>query len=307
VGHTDGPRPGVSKVRSMPEHAAFLIAGDLRSIVGDDTDHGYGRDQHSGLWYLASTHDRRNVVAGGASILAFSHHRGSHPTIRTLEDGAVELRKDAAPENDHVATRGVYRLVAPHYVDYEMTARQERPGERPASPFPMSWCCYMESPTIPGIHFLEEGRWRYHYDTVHGQAATVFAAGMPDERRHRVPDGEEPWDGRRPFNRSDSGYSYDHPFYFGIIRDMIFVLMADPLPGLRFFMSPSGGGPAIVPGARNPAWDLELDDPFADGPQVTLGIRIAYRRLERTAEQPNGYAADIAWNEYVRFRDERGR
>ena len=36
----------------MSEPCYFISAGELRAIVGDDTDHGGGRDEHSGVWFL---------------------------------------------------------------------------------------------------------------------------------------------------------------------------------------------------------------------------------------------------------------
>ena len=41
----------------MSEPCYFISAGELRAIIGDDTDHGAGQDQHSGVWFLTSIKD----------------------------------------------------------------------------------------------------------------------------------------------------------------------------------------------------------------------------------------------------------
>ena len=48
----------------MSEHCYFISAGELRAIVGDDTDHGGGRDEHSGVWFLTSN---KGPAYGGVS------------------------------------------------------------------------------------------------------------------------------------------------------------------------------------------------------------------------------------------------
>ena len=199
------PQDASLKPYGRREHCYFLSRGELRAIVGDETDHGYGVDQHSGVWFLASSADRRNIVAGGASILVFSHHRGTHPAIRRVENG-VELTNVASRDNNYVSTRSVYRLAAPHYLDYELRARQELGSDSEAADRPMNWCCYMESPSVPGIHFLDGGRWRYHLDTVHGLASSILPKS--DDRlvgaASTSTDGR--WDGTRSFDASESGY-----------------------------------------------------------------------------------------------------
>ena len=123
----------------------------------------------------------------------------------------------------------------------------------------------------------------------------------------------EPWgqelattflEGERNFSHSDSGRTFDYPFYFGMIRGMMFQIMADDYPGFRFFISPSGAGQSILPGQNSPAWDfawetggLRVDEP------VSLHVRVVYKRPEKTEAVPNGYAADHAWMEFRRFRE----
>ena len=289
----------------MSEHCHFISAGELRAIVGDDTDHGGGRDEHSGVWFLTSIKDRHTAVSQGNGILLFGHHRGTRPQVRRLDETSVELFKEAGKANNHVETRGTYRLVAPHYIDYEMMATA-RSGHRSHDRTSFSWCCYMNSPAEKGIHFVEKGLWTYFFNPVHGQGAMVFPTDL--DAAEREPWGREPataiLDGQRNFSHSDSGRTFDYPFYFGMIRGMMFQIMADDYPGFRFFISPSGAGQSLLPDQSSPAWDFawETDGLRVDEP-VSLHVRVVYKRPEKTDAVPNGYAADHAWMEFQRFRE----
>ncbi|MSS73974.1 MAG: hypothetical protein EXS64_21185 [Candidatus Latescibacteria bacterium] len=289
----------------MSEHCYFISAGELRAIVGDDTDHGAGQDQHSGIWFLTSVKEKHTAVSQGNGVLLFGGHRGTKPSIRRVDEVTVELFKEATDRNNFVETQGTYRLVAPYYIDYEMTATA-KPGHRAQARTSFSWCCYVNSPMDGGIHFIEKGIWTYYYSPVHGQGAMIFPTDLPLE-------GREAWgregvttllDGKRGFHHSDSGHTFDHPFYFGMIRGMMFQIMADDDLGFRFFLSPSGAGQSVIPGKSSPAWDFawEVDALKMDEPR-TLRVRVAYMRPEATEAVPNGYAADHAWIEYQKFRE----
>ncbi len=289
----------------MSEHCYFISAGELRAIVGDDTDHGAGQDQHSGVWFLTSVKDKHTAVSQGNGLLLFGHHRGTRPSVRRLDAVRVELFKEACEANNFVETRGTYRLLEPHYIDYEMTATA-RSGHRPQDRTSFGWCCYVNSPMEKGIHFIEKGLWTYYYNPVHGQGAMVFPTDLDVA-------GREAWgqdvataflDGRRTFSYSDSGHTFDYPFYFGMIRGMMFQIMADDYPGFRFYLSPSGAGQSLLPGQSSPAWDFawEVDELSEDEPE-TLHVRVVYKRPESTEAIPNGYAADHAWMEFQRFRE----
>jgi hypothetical protein len=135
----------------------------------------------------------------------------------------------------------------------------------------------------------------------------VFPTDLDVEQR-------EPWgrsavsevlDGKRNFSQSDSGRTFDYPFYFGMIRSMMFLIMADDYLGFRFFLSPSGAGASLVPGESSPAWDFEweVDQLEVDEPRV-LHVGVVYKRPTVTEEVPNGYAGDHAWLEFQAFREQ---
>ena len=140
----------------MSEHCYFMSAGELRAIVGDDTDHGAGRDEHSGVWFLTSTKDRHTAVSQGNGILLFGHHRGTRPSVRRVNDVSVELFKEACEANNHVETRGTYRLVAPH--DIELRDDGHRPVRAPvAGPHVIQLVLLCKFTNRQGNPFYREG------------------------------------------------------------------------------------------------------------------------------------------------------
>ena len=292
--------PLTSKNKS---HCFFLSAGKLRAIFGDQTDHGAGKDMHSGIWYLVNIDTRVNLVAPGNSILLLGAHRGTCPEISCLDNGTIELFKPGTDDNNHLATRGTYALTEPHYVDYTLEVTAEK-DFTPSADSAQIWCCYMNTPRQGGIHFLENGLWRYYFNPVHGQGAMLWPTSLPRERREpwANPAIENVFDGTRWFYESDSGHTFDYPFYFGEIHDLMFLIMLDRYEDVRFFISPTGGGPGYINRERTcPAWDIYWRLPAMQaGEKKQIHIRLAVK-LPTIA---NHYFADDAWAEYEIFRKE---
>ena len=286
-------------------HCHFLSVGKLRAIIGDQTDHGAGEEagsgKRSGIWYLVNTDVCANLVAPGASILVYSGHRGTNPSIRQLDDGAVELYKDGDESNNWLTTRGTYRVVEPCYIDYslEVTAMRDYPGAANLH----NWCCYMNAPQERGIHFIENGSWQYHMDPLHGQRAMLWPSELPLEQREQwgLSKGQAGFDGTRNFSCSDSGHTFDYPFFFGEIHGLMFLAMVDRIMDIRFFISPWGGGiNPVNPTRRSPAWDLAWRIPPMKATQSeVINIRLAIKR----PTVANNYFADDAWAEYQKFTE----
>jgi len=80
-------------------------------------------------------------------------------------------------------------------------------------------------------------------------------------------------DVERNFSQSDSGRTFDYLFYFGIIRGMMFLILADDYPGFRFYLSPAGAGPSILPGAVEPGLEFFLVREGIDGGRAAGAAR----------------------------------
>ena len=287
---------------------------ELTAIIGGDCR--IGNRVISGIHFLASIHEGNTAVAGGGAHLVENGCRGTNPNVDLLDDGGVAVWKEAGEDNGFIEHHNVYRLKDPYYIDLEFTmTAKSGASEEPAHA--ASWCCYMNSPINEGIHFIENGVWRYYYNPIHGQAAMLFPTGISDEVKYQQlarhdrnaatphfglkPDPMQNFDGVRGFHISDSGHTFDYPFYFGDVRGMIYQIMVDTHKDCRFFLSPSGGGPGVIPGKWNPAWDLMwIAGKLKEGESKTVNIRIAYLRVQTS----NHYMADTAIEEYKKFTEE---
>jgi len=284
----------------MSEHCVFLRAGELAAIVGDDTPRGPGGRQYSGLWSLTHTACPASPFQSAYAGLIAGVHRGSGPQLELIDDTTARLVRPACAKVPYAATTGTYRLVAPHYVDYTFEACFES-GVEIANPVEFSWCSYMASPRDRSIHFIENNVWTMLTPVIHGEAATVFPTGL-DDAHHT------PWERRTGedrfreqdvyFNRSFSGKTFDYPMYFGMIHDMVFLLMADHHRDFRFFVSPSGAGYSAVPGQTSPAWDFAWNIWDAlPGETRTLHLRLAWF-------PPTTHVPVHAWQEWEAFREQ---
>src|SRR5438094_356952 len=71
---------------------------------------------------------------------------------------------------------------------------------------------------------------------------------------------------------------YDEPFYYGLFRKHIAILMFDRTEGIRFTQSPSGGGTNKELQTTNPAWDWQYLLPrYEVTKEYQFRARAAYR------------------------------
>jgi len=282
------------------EHCVFLRAGELAAIVGDDTPRGPGGRQYSGIWSLTHTACPASPFQSAYAGLIAGAHRGTGPVLEVIDESAARLARPADERTPYMTTTGTYRLVAPYYVDYTFAARFTEGGTIP-NPVEFYWCSYMASPRDRSIHFIENNVWTALTPLVHGEAATVFPTGLDD-------DHHAPWERRigadrfreqnGAFNRSFSGKTFDYPMYFGMIHEMVFLLMTDQHRDFRFFISPSGAGYSAVPGLASPAWDFAWNVWDAQpGETRTLRLRLAWF-------PPTTHVTVHAWREWEAFQEE---
>ena len=253
----------------------------------------------SGIWYLRSTEDRNTLVSGNSAILTGGGCRNGVDKSEKLDDRTVVLSREATERTNFLEHENRYELVDPHYIDltYTLTARK---GFDPNRQIEEGWCCYTNNVDDVGIHFLENGRFSYFINPVHGQQALFFPSDQAEDNRFPLPETDpfKLFDGKRNFLYSDSGHTFDQPFYFGSVRGMMFQVMLDTYLGSRFYISPQGGGPSPVPGKHNPAWDLMwVPGPYKVDESKTLQVRLAI-----TKPHAGGTMAHTAIAEFEKFR-----
>ncbi len=284
----------------MNEHCAFLRAGDITAIVGDDVKRGWGDGCFSGLWSLYHTaclvSPFQNCMAG----LISNFHRGTQPTLEIVDETTARLVRTPYEGMPHATVTGTYALREPHYVDYTLDVAFEPDAKNIPEQIECIWASYMNSPRDSSIYFLENGVWAKFSSDIHGMNASVLPAGLDDayrqnwERRsdeNRFRDQEWFW-------RSYSGRTFDYPFYFGQLHNMTMLFMADSHRDFRIFVSPTGGNYSCIPGNTSPAWDFSWIIWNAKPGEVrTFHLRLAWflPRPWDTCRQ--------VWEEWEKFRE----
>ncbi len=279
----------------MGEGKSFLVkCGELAAIIGRLTHR-----QMIGIWYLTSAQDGNTAVAGKSAILTGGACRNRCSRVEQPDERTVVVTREADESTGFLYHENRYELKEPYYIDltHTVTAKEGHDSQLPCV---VSWCCYMNSPEERGIHFLERGRWGYHFNPVHGQAAMLFPSALAPDDRFPITESDpmKIFDGERNFLYSDSGRTFDYPFYFGVIRGMVFMVMMDTCLNCRFFISPVGGGKSITPGQANPAWDLMWTaGRLAENESRSVRVRIAYLK----PDTPNSGMGDTAVREFEKF------
>jgi hypothetical protein len=263
-------------------HCQMIQAGEIQAIVGDAARNGLGGPQYCGLWSLTSRHRNFNAFGNAYAGLIPSEIRGKAPALEVVDEhtAALTRKADGAYPSD---CRATYRVEAPHYVEHTLTFADRAnllrsyggpgvPGYRESGS-----CCYMNSPEDPRICFRSGGEWLRYISPEHGVGSNIAPSYVPDAELEVLPGQDQE---RRPFHVDRIPRRFDEPFYYGRLGEMVLVLIFDQPRWLRFFCSPSGGGPSLLPGKACPAWDYLWAIPESEyrvGREYTFRVRVAYK------------------------------
>lgn len=263
----------------MP-HCELIQAGDLQGIVGDTDRNGVGGQQYCGLWSLTSKHRSFNAFGNSYAGLLPGEIRGRSPTLESVNPTTAALVR-AADDARPVDVRAVYAFQAPHYVDHTLTFTDRRSLLTDAFPFrEVSWCCYMNCPDDPRLHFLSHGEWLRYISPTHGVGSNVAPAYVPDHALEPLRPQVMQNGYLTPFHTDRIARRFDQPFYYGRVGEMVLILIFDQPRWLRFYCSPSGGGRSLLPDRSCPAWDFEWLVPaaaYALHTPITLRLRLVYK------------------------------
>jgi hypothetical protein len=199
-------------------------------------------------------------------------------------DDTTAVLARAADESHPVDVRAEYTVNAPYYVDHILTFMDKQDVRGDGCGFrETSWCCYMNCPDDPRLHFLSGGQWHRYISPSHGVGSNIAPGYIPERELEDWPlksDWREQRLNDRPFHWDRYDRRFDEPFYFGRLGNMVMILIFDRPKGLRFFCSPTGGGSSLVPGQSCPAWDFEWVIPEAEyriGKEYSLRVRLVYK------------------------------
>ncbi len=259
-------------------HCELVQTDEVQVVVGDASRNGMGGRQYCGIWSLTSVHRVFNAFGNSYAGLIPGELRGKAPSLQVL-DKSTSVLKRLADMSYPVKAMAIYRVTPPYYIDHEMRfTDREDVRSRGCSFREVSWCSYMNCPEDLRLHFISDGEWYLYISPKHGFGSNVAPSYLNDSELEVWPYlGDE-----RPFHWDRIDRRFDLPFYYGRLGDMVLIFIFDHPRWLRFFCSPSGGGPSLIPGRTCPAWDFEWVIPerdYAVGSEYRLRMRLVYKKF----------------------------
>jgi len=243
-------------------------AGNLTAIIGDNE--GYGKHQAglNGIHQLTHRDEPTTIflpTAGGLNLehifdgdkdlrgrndqKLFFEPRHAPMSFKKLSENEAELHQPATPTYKLESwTR--FKLVAPHYIDFTFRcqATQHVFHHKYIGLF---WATYINAPEDKSMYFRGNQRWRQLCTPEHDNQSTVVNRDNKFDLTFSPAPGETLYKNFSPFK-------FDEPFFYGLFRKHLFLLMFDRSNGIRFSHSPSGGGDNAELQTTNPAWDFQF-------------------------------------------------
>lgn len=248
-------------------HASFN-AGELTAVIGDNEAEGEHRAGYNGVWSLKHASSSRSLFVPAYAGLNHEHifngeadedsksffePRVAPMTFRKLSDTEAELHQPPTP-TFHLESWTRFKLVEPHYLDmtYRCVAHQHVFHRNYIGLF---WASYINAPSDKSMYFLggleKQGNlWTQLCTQQHNGESTV---------RHRNDKVNLTFSvqSRDSLFRSFSPLRFDEPFFYGLLDELVWVVMFDRSEGIRLTHSPSGGGTNAERQTTNPAWDFQ--------------------------------------------------
>jgi hypothetical protein len=270
-------------------------AGDLAAVIGDNEAHDKHSAGYNGIHRLTRKDEPENLflpsVAGfnlehifdgdkdlrnrnDANI--FFEPRRAPMSFKKISDSEAELHQPPTPTYKLESwTR--FKLVAPHYIDvsFRCQATQHVFHHKYIGLF---WASYINAPEDKSMYFLGNKRWRQLCTPEHNNQSTVV---QRDNKFNLIfsPVTAE------TLYKNFSLFKFDEPFFYGLVRKHIFMLMFDRSDGIRFSHSPSGGGDDPELHTTIPAWDFQYIIPgYEVMREYGFRARLVYRERCSRAE-----------------------
>ncbi|MCR4414538.1 MAG: hypothetical protein NUV77_19130 [Thermoguttaceae bacterium] len=264
-----------------------FTVGDLTAVIGDNAAHGEHRAGYNGLWSLTHRTESTNLFvpsfAGfnlehifdgqtldppGQSKLFFEP-RNAPMELRRLSDREAELHQPETP-TFHLESWTRFTLVEPDAIDVTFRCMAHQHVFRRGY-IGLFWASYINAPDDKSMYFRGSTGWEQHCTPAHDIHSTV---------RH-VEDTFEPTfvDRHRDcLYKSYSPLKFRKPFFYGVFRKHMLMVMFDRCAGIRFSHSPSGGGMNQAAETSNPAWDFQFLVPNYDVMvEYCFRARLVYR------------------------------
>jgi len=272
-------------------------AGDLTAVIGDNEAHGEHRAGFNGVHSL--THrtepaslfvptvaglNLENIMDGDREFSdstpgprkVFFEPRHAPMTFRKLSATEAELHQEPTP-TFKVESWTRFALVAPHYLDFQFRFKPTADGFRHGW-LGLFWASYMNAPEDKSMYFRGNGLWQQLCTPAHNNQSTVV------HRDNNVDLTFTPGT-RDALFKNLSPLKFDEPFFYGLFRKHLFIVMFDRSEGIRLTHSPSGGGSNRELQTTNPAWDFQCILPtFEVNKEYGFRARAVYREQCSRAE-----------------------
>lgn len=282
--------------------------GDLTAVIGDNADSGVHRAGYNGIWSLTHRSEQANLFVpsyagfnlehvfdgetrdldGGTRV--FFEPRHAPMRLARLSATSAELHQPPTP-TFHLESWTRFTFSPPDAIDMSFRCRAHQHVFRRGY-IGLFWASYVNGPEDKGMYFRSPAGWAQHCTPAHNALSTVRHA---DDKFAMSFAGDH----RECLYMSHSPLRFREPFFYGLFKGHVLVVMFDRTEGIRFTHSPSGGGANKEGDTTNPAWDFQLVVPKYDV-MVDYGFRARILYRERCSR------ADIA-GEYSRWRASLGK
>jgi hypothetical protein len=270
--------------------------GDLTATIGDNQAHGEHRAGYNGIHSLTHKNEAANLfvptVAGlnlehimdgdqelrdvGGGRKVFFEPRNSPMTFRKLSESEAELHQEPTP-TFQLESWTRLKLIAPHYIDFTFRCKPTQHVFKHGW-IGLFWASYVNAPDDKSMYFRGGKQWQQLCTPRHNNQSTVLYKNDPFEMKFTPGLGDALFKNLSPL-------TYDEPFFYGLFRKQLFLLMFDRNAGIRFTHSPSGGGGNTALETSNPAWDFQFIIPEYDVLQeYSFRARVVYRERCDRAE-----------------------
>ena len=262
-------------------------AGDLTAVIGDNAAADGHRAGYNGVWSLTHRTEPTNLFVPAVAGLSHEHifdgdkqGSGDDPkvryepryapmTLKKLSETEAELHQPPTP-TFHLESWTRFTLTAPHYLDmsYRCVARQHAFAHGYVGLF---WASYVNAPEDRSMYFRGGGLWQQLCTQRHNDESTV---------RHRDDKIELKFTPglANALYMNLSPLRFDEPFFYGLFRRHVYLVLFDRTAGIRLTHSPSGGGLNKEAQTTNPAWDFQFLVPrYEVNKEYGFRARVVYR------------------------------
>lgn len=291
---------GCAEEESKPPPGVPVARGELvahfRGNVPDGLS-GVASVRHQAAPAVAAFHapdaglNYEHILGGHSDPLnGFTPRSGAYPLRMTPEGDGVILTRLAAEEPRRVASELTYRVVPPHYIDFDFRATVTDAAEfQPEGYAVFFFASYMETVEANDIRFWGQAG----PDDPPGWVSSSAAPGQVGESYQHVDAAPLPYDDSDPNLRINLSVRdwprYTEPFYFGrAAQGMVYAIMFDD-PAVRFTVMRWSAHEA------RPAWDFGyVARDLQDGDTISFSGRVVWKPFVSAEDIRDEYASWVS-------------